>query len=140
MSIMSAVLITMIALAVSPRASYEAMQATLHPSLPTAFNSMSNVVFAYAGHLAWVSFISELRDPREFPKALLVQQAFMIIGYIVVSVVIYRYGGQDVASPALSSTSKTVAKVAWGVALPTVSLIPCPLWSDMHRLYISVLT
>ncbi|KAK2596257.1 hypothetical protein N8I77_013153 [Diaporthe amygdali] len=120
MSIMSAVLITIIALAVSPRASYDAMSATLHPSLPTAFNSMANVVFAYAGHLAWVSFISELRDPREFPKALLVQQSFMIIAYLVVSIVVYRYGGENVASPALSSASKTVAKVAWGVALPTI--------------------
>lgn len=121
MSIMSAVLITIIALAVSPRASYDTMSATLHPSLPVAFNGMANIIFAYAGHLAWVSFISELRDPRDFPKALFVQQAFMIIAYLVVSIVIYRYGGDNVASPALSSTSKTVAKVAWGVALPTVS-------------------
>lgn len=130
MSIMSAVVITIVALAVSPRASYDAMAATLHPSLPVAFNSISNVVFAYAGHLAWVSFISELRDPREFPKALLVQQAFMIIAYLVVSIVIYHYGGQNVASPALSSTSTTVAKVAWGVALPTVSL--CSVWSRIQ--------
>lgn len=122
MSIMSAVLITIIALAVSPRASYATMSATLHPSLSTGFNSISNVVFAYAGHLAWVSFISELRDPREFPKALLVQQAFMIVAYLIVSIVVYHYGGDNVASPALSSTSKTVAKVAWGVALPTVSI------------------
>ncbi|KAK7698662.1 hypothetical protein SLS64_012273 [Diaporthe eres] len=96
------------------------MSATLHPSLPTAFNSISNIVFAWSGHLAWVSFISELRDPREFPKALLVQQAFMMVAYLVVSIVIYRYGGDNVASPALGSTSKTVAKVAWGVALPTI--------------------
>lgn len=98
------------------------MSATLHPSLSTGFNSISNVVFAYAGHLAWVSLISELRDPRGFPKALLVQQAFMIVAYLIVSIVVYHYGGDNVASPALSSTSKTVAQVAWGVALPTVSL------------------
>lgn len=121
MSIMSAVLITIIALAVSPQASYATMSATLHPSLPTAFNSISNIVFAIAGHLAWVSFISELRDPRDFPKALIVQQVFMIVAYLVVSIVVYHYGGDNVASPALSSASNTVAKVAWGVALPTVS-------------------
>ncbi|KAG6358805.1 hypothetical protein INS49_012324 [Diaporthe citri] len=102
MSIMSAVLITIIALAVSPRAAYDTMQATLHPSLPTAFNSISNIVFAWSGHLAWVSFILELRDPREFSKALLVQQAFMMV------------------APALGSTSKTVAKVTWGIAIPTI--------------------
>lgn len=135
---MSAVLITIIALAVSPRASYDTMQATLHPSLPTAFNSISNIVFAWSGHLAWVSFISELRDPREFPKALLVQQAFMMVAYLVVSIVIYRYGGDNVASPALGSTSKTVAKVAWGIAIPTVS--SRSVWSGTHGLDIAVLT
>lgn len=94
MSIMSAMLITIIALAVSPRASYDTMWATLHPSLPVSFNGMANIVFAYAGHLAWVSFISELRDTRKFPKVLLVQQAFMIIAYLVVSIIIYRYGAR----------------------------------------------
>ena len=41
--------------------------------------------------------------------------------YVVVAIVVYRYAGANVASPALSSTGNVVMKVAYGVALPTVS-------------------
>lgn len=40
--------------------------------------------------------------------------------YVVAAVVIYRYAGADVTSPALSSNSAIVSKVAWGIALPTI--------------------
>ncbi|KAL2289783.1 hypothetical protein FJTKL_01098 [Diaporthe vaccinii] len=97
MSIMSAVLITIIALAVSPRASYDTVG---HPE-PLAPDRLQQ----HIQHRVRV-----VRAPG----------AFMIVAYLVVAIVIYRYGGEDVASPALGSTSKTVAKVAWGVALPTI--------------------
>lgn len=113
-------MITMIALAVSPKAASDVMIAKAYPSFPSAFNSISNVIFAYAGHVAWVSFISEMRNPKEFPKALLLQQSVDIILYATASVVIYRYAGADVASPALSSNGTIVKKVAWGIALPTI--------------------
>jgi len=119
-SILSAVMITMIALAVSPRAAADAMKATNHPSFPAAFNSISNVIFAYGGHVAWISFIAELKDPRDFPKALALQQSVDIILYVIASVVIYRYAGDNVTSPALSSNNPMVRKVAWGIALPTI--------------------
>lgn len=110
----------MVALGVSPQAAQDAMKASYHPSFPSAFNSISNVVFAYGGHVAWISFISELKDPREFPKSLILLQTVDISLYIVAAVVIYRYAGVDVASPALSSNTKIVRKVAWGIALPTI--------------------
>lgn len=40
--------------------------------------------------------------------------------YLVVAIVVYRYAGVDVASPALGSASKIVVKIAYGIALPTV--------------------
>ena len=42
--------------------------------------------------------------------------------YIVTSTVIYRYGGPNVESPSLGSTEPLVEKVAYGIALPTVSV------------------
>jgi len=119
-SIVSAVMITMIALGVSPRAAADAMKATAHPSFPAAFNSVSNVVFAYGGHVAWISFIAELKEPKDFPKALALQQSIDVVLYTIASVVIYRYAGDQVKSPALSSNNPMVRKVAWGIALPTI--------------------
>jgi hypothetical protein len=40
--------------------------------------------------------------------------------YVVAAVVIYIYGGRDVKSPALSSTKPITAKLAYGIAIPTV--------------------
>ena len=40
--------------------------------------------------------------------------------YLIVGIVVYRYTGDMVESPALGSASTTVKKAAWGVALPTV--------------------
>jgi len=98
-------------------------------SFPKAFLSVTNIVFAYAGHVAFFSFISELKDPKQFPRALYTLQAIDTIMYIVVGVVVYRYGGMNVSSPALGSTGPTVRKVAYGIALPTVSW---PSYVDIH--------
>lgn len=49
-------------------------------------------------------------------------QATDTIMYTVAAVVIYYYGGKDVKSPALSSTSPITAKIAYGIAIPTVSV------------------
>lgn len=64
--------------------------------------------------------MSELKDPRDYPKALFLLQGTDICLYIVTAVVIYCYAGDDVASPALGSATPIVRKVAYGIALPTV--------------------
>lgn len=43
--------------------------------------------------------------------------------YIVAAVVIYRFAGADVTSPALGSAGPLISRIAYGVALPTVSFI-----------------
>ena len=70
--------------------------------------------------MAFFSFISELKHPNDYPKALFFLQGWDISMYVVASIVIYRYGGPDVSSPSLGSTSPTVAKVAYGIAIPTI--------------------
>lgn len=64
--------------------------------------------------------MSELKDHREYPKALCLLQGLDTILYLVTSVVIYIYAGPNVTSPALGSASELVGKVAYGIALPTV--------------------
>ncbi|PVI06893.1 hypothetical protein DM02DRAFT_707499 [Periconia macrospinosa] len=120
-SIVAAVLITMIGVGVDPTPNIQ-LYATRQIAFVPAFLAVCNIIFAYAGHVAFFSFISELRDPTEFPKALCLLQTTDITMYTIVAIVVYRYGGSEVASPALGSTSHTVMKVAYGVALPTILL------------------
>lgn len=98
------------------------VQATIVVPFASAFQSVTNIIFAFAGHLAFFTFMSELKNPEDFPKALFVLQAWDITMYIIVAIVVYRYAGPEVQSPALGSASPVVMKVAYGVALPTVSV------------------
>lgn len=108
----------------------------------TAFGAVTNIIFAYgeyppsnpkknfyflihmpAGHVAFFGFISEMRRPQDYDKALYLLQASDTILYLVAAVVIYYYAGDDVASPALGTTSLKISKIAYGIAIPTVSVL-----------------
>lgn len=73
-----------------------------------------------AGHVAFFGFISEMRTPADYPKTLYLLQITDTSMYLVAAIVIYYYGGKDVKSPALGSTSPVTAKLAYGIAIPTV--------------------
>jgi len=118
-SITSAVIVTMAGTGAKD-ASHGHFRATQHATFATAFLSVTNIVFAYAGHVAFFSFISEMRNPNDFPKALVLLQVTDTGMYFLVAMVIYAYGGDKVDSPALGSAGTTVGKVAWGLAIPTI--------------------
>ncbi|EME39842.1 hypothetical protein DOTSEDRAFT_178667 [Dothistroma septosporum NZE10] len=118
-SIVGAVFITVIAVGVQKPAG-GVVEATKSPSFATGFNSAMNICFAYAGHMAFFSFIAEMQKPEEFPKALAGLQSAAISLYLIAAVVIYVYVGADVVSPALGSAGPVVKKVAYGIALPTI--------------------
>jgi hypothetical protein len=73
------------------------------------------------GHACYFTFIAEMKKPKDFPKALGMLQSISILAYIVAAVVMYRFGGKDIKSPALGSAGALVSKIAYGLALPTVS-------------------
>lgn len=79
--------------------------------------------FYIAGHVAFFGFISEMKTPTDYPKTLYLLQITDTSMYVIAAVVIYIYGGKDVASPALSSTKPITAKLAYGIAIPTVRYI-----------------
>lgn len=99
---------------------YTTIKATVDTDLFHAFTAVTNIVFAYCAHVAFFGLLAEMREPRDFPKALYLLQTFEIIFYTVAAVVIYYYAGQSVESPALGSAGPVLKKVAYGIAIPTV--------------------
>lgn len=125
LSIIAAVLVTMIGVSLTkPGLVNGALVVRLWPraglSFQDGFNALSSMVFAYAGHVAFFTFIAELKDPRDFPKALAFLQCSDITMYIITAVVVYYYAGDMVASPALDSASVLIRKIAYGMAMPTI--------------------
>ncbi|KAA8642301.1 hypothetical protein EYZ11_010377 [Aspergillus tanneri] len=117
-SILSAVIIAMIGVGILHPGNK--VEAVVETDLVHGFTAVTNIVFAFSGHAAFFGLAAELKDSRDFPKALCLLQGVDISLYLIAAVVIYRYGGASVASPALGSASPIVSKVAYGIALPTI--------------------
>lgn len=119
LSIFSAVMITMISVGVEATPT-RVIDATVETNLYTAFQAVSNIVFAYCAHVAFFGLIAEMETPSDFKKSLFMLQGFEICLYLTAGVVIYYFVGTDVASPALTSAGPVMKKVAYGVAIPTI--------------------
>lgn len=87
------------------------------PTLTEAISAVSSIVFAYAGKPAFFNIASEMRDPCQYTKALVVCQSVISITYVVVGVVVYYFCGSYVTSLAPGSAGPLVRKVAYGLAL-----------------------
>ncbi|KAH9952019.1 transmembrane amino acid transporter protein-domain-containing protein [Amylocystis lapponica] len=119
-SIVSAVMITMIGVGVTGHKGGVTVRADL--SFGSAFLAVTDIVFAYAGHVAFFTFITEMERPQDFAKALYFLQAADTTLYLVVGIVVYAYAGSSTVSPALGNTGTVLRKVAYGIALPTIMI------------------
>ena len=143
-SIASAVMVTIVGVGIeSP--GHSVVAATVQRSFSKGFLAVMNIIFAFSGmstahcpddwllsfpwevadtknlgHVAFFAFISELRHPKSFPKALCLLQGVMIPAYLLVAILIYYFAGAHVASPALGSASPLLRKIAYGIATPTI--------------------
>ena len=93
-------------------------QLAMKTDFVTAFISVSNPVFAYAGHFMFFILISEMKHPENAMRAAWVLQTFATVFYVVFAVVNYVYIGPKVASPAFTSLPLKWQKAAYGIALP----------------------
>ncbi|KAI0780491.1 transmembrane amino acid transporter protein-domain-containing protein [Trametes elegans] len=117
-SIISAVLITMIGVGVAGHKG--SITATADLSFYSAFLAVTDIIFAYAGHVGFFTFIAEMKEPKDFDKALYMLQIADTTLYLIVGVVVYAYVGPNAVSPALGNTGTILRKVAYGIALPTI--------------------
>jgi amino acid permease len=88
------------------------------PTLLEAMAAISTIIFSYSGTPAFFSVISEMRDPRQYNKSLIMCQSVVIGGFVILGAVVYSFCGIYVSSPALGSAGVTMKKVCYGLALP----------------------
>lgn len=102
-------------------------------SWAAAISACSSLVFAYAGTPAFFSIVSEMRDPKQYTRSLIICQTTVTVTYVVIGIVVYYFCGSYVASPALGSAGVTMKKVCYGLALPGL-LATVMLTSHVRRL------
>ncbi|EPS94778.1 hypothetical protein FOMPIDRAFT_1038729 [Fomitopsis schrenkii] len=119
-SIVAAVLITMIGVGVTGHQGGVTVTANL--KFASGFLAVTDIIFAYAGHVGFFTFIAEMKEPKDFVKALYALQIADTTLYLIVGIVVYAYAGRDTVSPALGNTGTTLRRIAYGIALPTIMI------------------
>ncbi|GLI78233.1 hypothetical protein PoHVEF18_006542 [Penicillium ochrochloron] len=121
LSVLVATIITMITAGVEAK-EHVVNEVTTEVTFREGFLAVTNIIFAYLAHIAYFGFMSEMEDPRTFNKSLAMLQIIDTVLYLVSALIIYHYIGPNVSSPAISSLSPVMSKVAWGIAIPTTIL------------------
>jgi len=85
-------------------------------------NAFLNISYTFIGQITLPSFIAEMENPRDFPKALWAVTICEIIVFSVVGGVIYGFtGNQYMTAPAFGSLGNDVyKKVSFSFMIPTL--------------------
>ncbi|KAI9891400.1 MAG: hypothetical protein M1814_002719 [Vezdaea aestivalis] len=81
-----------------------------------------NISYTFIGQITIPSFIAEMREPRDFPKALWAVTICEIVVFGLVGSIVYAYtGNQYMTSPAFGSIGNEVyKKVSFSFMIPTL--------------------
>lgn len=91
-----------------------------HITFAAVTAAVSNILLSFTGHIAYFTIIDEMREPKDFLKALIATNIVTVILYALAGCVIYKFVGSDVASLALDSAPDNYSKIAYGLAIPTI--------------------
>ncbi|KAI0481192.1 amino-acid permease [Xylariaceae sp. FL0804] len=93
------------------------------PSLTfvNGLNAFLNISYTFIGQITLPSFIAEMRDPRDFPKALWACTILEILTFSIVGGVMYGYiGNQYITAPAFGSLETLYKKISFSFMIPTI--------------------
>ncbi|KAF8857987.1 hypothetical protein BDZ45DRAFT_409768 [Acephala macrosclerotiorum] len=96
-----------------------------HPTFIAGMTASATIFVSSAGTSAFLPVISEMRNPRDYTKALLTCMAIVQAAYLTFALVVYRWCGQWVASPSLGSAGPTIKKVSYGIGLVGLIVSAC---------------
>ncbi|TFY75238.1 hypothetical protein EWM64_g8775 [Hericium alpestre] len=80
-----------------------------------------NITYTLVGQITLPSFIAEMREPKDFPKALWAVTICEIIVFTLCGALMYHFiGNQYMISPAFGSLQPVFKKIAFSFAIPTI--------------------
>ncbi|KAJ8081861.1 hypothetical protein PM082_007707 [Marasmius tenuissimus] len=91
--------------------------AFLSPDFAAGMVATCTIFISTAGTSAFIPVIAEMKQPKDYKKALFVAMAFVSASYLAFSLIVYKWCGKWVASPSLGSGGPVVEKVSYGIAL-----------------------
>ncbi|KAJ7043090.1 transmembrane amino acid transporter protein-domain-containing protein [Mycena alexandri] len=80
-----------------------------------------NISYTLIGQITIPSFIAEMREPRDFPKALWAVTICEVVVFTLCGSIMYHYvGNQYITAPAFGSLQPLYKKIAFSFAIPTI--------------------
>ncbi|KAI9166347.1 N amino acid transport system protein [Paramyrothecium foliicola] len=92
--------------------------AVAYPGFAAAITANANIFISGSGSSMYLPVISEMRRPQDYRKAALVTGVLVCAMYLSFSLVIYRWCGVWLTTPAFGSAGTLFKKISYGVALP----------------------
>jgi hypothetical protein len=92
--------------------------AIAHPGFVAGITASTNLFIFASGSQMYLPVISEMKKPRDYRKAAIVAGILVVAMYLSFSLVIYRWCGVYLATPAFGSAGTLFKKISYGVALP----------------------
>lgn len=87
--------------------------------------STCTIFISSAGTSAFLPVISEMREPRDYRKAVYVAMGFVTSAYLAFALVVYRWCGVWVASPSLGSAGPKMQIAAYAVGFIGLCVSAC---------------
>ncbi|CAI6274371.1 unnamed protein product [Periconia digitata] len=87
------------------------------PTFAAGITAASTIFCSGAGTSAFLPVMSEMRNPKDYKKAVNWCMGIVTAAYLSFSLVVYWYCGKWVASPSLGSAGPVIKKTAYGVGL-----------------------
>ncbi|KAJ4490609.1 transmembrane amino acid transporter protein-domain-containing protein [Lentinula aciculospora] len=80
-----------------------------------------NITYTFVGQVMIPTFIAEMENPKDFPKALWAVTIAEVVTYTICGAVVYHFvGNQYVTAPAFGSLTRTYKIIAFSFAVPTI--------------------
>ncbi|KAI5271525.1 neutral amino acid permease [Aureobasidium subglaciale] len=95
-----------------------------HPSFAGGITAAANIFSSSAGTSAMLPVISEMKNPKDYKKALYLCMGFVTSAYLAFSLVVYAYCGEWIVSPSLGSAGPLIKKISYGIGLLGLLVTP----------------
>ncbi|KAF4338090.1 neutral amino acid permease [Fusarium beomiforme] len=92
--------------------------AIAHPTFVAGITASANIFISNSGSSMYLPVLSEMKRPEHYRKAVLVTGVCVTAMYLTFSLVIYRWCGVWLATPAFGSAGPLFKKISYGIALP----------------------
>ncbi|CAK7224438.1 hypothetical protein SBRCBS47491_005551 [Sporothrix bragantina] len=91
-----------------------------HPSFAAGITACATIFVSSAAGPVYIPIIAEMKRPQDYKKAVIPVSVIVASVYLSLSMVVYYYCGQWIATPSLGSAGPLIKKIAYGIALPSL--------------------